>query len=114
MTTQLTALLLSPVATELPEALNAIIWLRQGKATLALGNISGAMLIQATVPSAFGLFFTPWLFDRALVVAAGVTFVSIALMWWLLVRRRLSAGKLAWFASLYLAFGALVLVGGAG
>ena len=114
MTPQLTALLLSPVATELPEALNAIIWLRQGKVTLALGNISGAMLIQATVPSAFGLFFTPWLFDRALTMAAGVTFVSIAWMWWLLVRGRLSAGKLAWFASLYLGFAVLVLVGGRG
>jgi cation:H+ antiporter len=111
MTPQLTALLLSPVATELPEALNAIIWLRQGKATLALGNISGSMLIQATVPSAFGLFFTPWLFDRALSAAAVVTFVSIALMWWLLIRGRLSAAKLAWFASLYVVFAAMVFAG---
>jgi cation:H+ antiporter len=111
ITPQLTALLISPIATELPETLNAIIWLRQGKATLALGNISGSMLIQATVPSAFGLFFTPWLFDRALSVAAGVTFASIALMGWLLVRRRLSATKLAWFAALYLVFALLALRG---
>lgn len=111
LTTQLTSLLLSPVATELPELLNAVIWLRQGKATLALGNISGSMLIQATVPSAFGLFFTPWLFDRPLTVAAGVTFVSIALMWWLLVRQRLSAAKLAWFAGFYLLFAVLALGG---
>jgi cation:H+ antiporter len=116
---QLTALLLSPVATELPETLNAVIWLRQGKATLALGNISGSMLIQATVPSAFGLFFTPWLFDRALTVAAGVTFASVALMWWLLTRGRLSAAKLAWFASLYgvfviLVWGGLALARGVG
>jgi len=108
LTPQLTALLLSPVATELPEALNAVIWLRQGKATLALGNISGSMLIQATVPSAFGLFFTPWLFDGDLGAAAGVTLVSIALIWWLLVRRRLTALKLAWFGSLYLVFALLV------
>jgi len=33
---------------------------------LALANISGSMMIQATVPSAFGLFFTAWLFDGAL------------------------------------------------
>src|SRR5664280_2712915 len=46
-----TALLLSPVATELPEVMNAIIWVRQGKTQLALANISGAMMIQATVPS---------------------------------------------------------------
>ena len=61
---QLVALLLSPIATELPEILNAVIWVRQGKTSLALGNISGAMMIQATVPSALGLFFTPWLLAR--------------------------------------------------
>ncbi|MCW2642891.1 MAG: hypothetical protein JWP76_5197, partial [Dactylosporangium sp.] len=49
-----TALLLSPVATELPETLNAVIWTRQGKMKLALANISGAMMIQATVPSGIG------------------------------------------------------------
>ena len=52
------ALLLSPVATELPEIMNAIIWVRQGKIQLALANISGAMMIQATVPSGIGLLFT--------------------------------------------------------
>jgi cation:H+ antiporter len=46
-----TALLLSPMATELPETMNALIWVRQGKTQLALANISGAMMIQATVPS---------------------------------------------------------------
>src|SRR4029453_13702536 len=56
------ALLLSPIATELPETMNAIIWVGQGKAELALANISGSMMIQATVPTAIGLFFTPWLF----------------------------------------------------
>ncbi len=61
----LVALLLSPVATELPETMNALIWVRQGKERLALANISGAMMIQATIPSALALFATPWLFDAA-------------------------------------------------
>ena len=56
---QLVALLLSPVATELPETMNALIWVRQGKERLALANISGAMMIQATVPSALGLALLP-------------------------------------------------------
>ena len=71
------ALLLSPVATELPETMNALIWVRQGKERLALANISGAMMIQATVPSALGLFFTPWLFDAQLALAAGVATLAI-------------------------------------
>jgi cation:H+ antiporter len=71
------ALLLSPIATELPETLNAIIWIRQGKVRLALANISGAMMIQATVPTALGLFFTPWRLDPALIVAGAVTLAAV-------------------------------------
>ena len=37
----LAALLLSPVATEMPELMNVLIWVRQGKHRLALANISG-------------------------------------------------------------------------
>jgi len=48
------ALLLSPIATELPETMNALIWVRQGKTHLALANISGAMMIQATIRPASG------------------------------------------------------------
>lgn len=59
------ALLLSPIATELPEILNAVIWVRQGKVQLALANISGAMMIQATVPSGIALLATDWRFDTA-------------------------------------------------
>ena len=108
LTPQMTALLLSPIATELPETLNAVIWLRQGKATLALGNISGAMMIQATVPSALGIIYTPWLFDRSLIIACAVTAGSIALMWWWLRRAALSAPRLAAFMLLYGLFIALV------
>jgi cation:H+ antiporter len=77
---QLLALLISPIATELPETMNAIIWVRQGKLRLALANISGAMMIQATVPTAFGLFWTPWLLDRSLILAGGVTALAVAVM----------------------------------
>lgn len=110
MSPQLTALLLSPVATELPETLNALIWLRQGKTTLALGNISGAMMIQATVPSALGIMFTPWVLDRPLVIAAAVTFISIIFMWVLLRRGALTAGRLALFGLFYLVFAGAILI----
>lgn len=55
----LAALLLSPVATEMPELMNVLIWVRQGKNRLALANISGAMMIRGTIPKAFRLLFTP-------------------------------------------------------
>jgi cation:H+ antiporter len=98
------ALLLSPVATELPETMNALIWVRQGKERLALANISGAMMIQATVHSALGLFYTPWLFDTPLALAAGVTMLAIVYLVLLLRDGRLTAGKLAFAAFGYLAF----------
>jgi cation:H+ antiporter len=99
------ALLLSPIATELPETMNAVIWIRQGKHRLALGNISGSMMIQATIPTALGLFFTPWMFDSALAIAAGVTALAVLGLMILLRRNALTPVRLAAFAIFYLIFG---------
>jgi len=71
------ALLLAPLATELPEVLNAAIWTRQGKTRLAIANISGAMMVQATVPAGIGLLFTPWHFDAVLVTASMATLGAV-------------------------------------
>jgi cation:H+ antiporter len=98
------ALLLAPIATELPEVLNAIIWVRQGKTHLALANISGAMMIQATVPSGIGLLFTPWKFDGALILAGAVTMAAIAYLLWLLRTRRLTPIRLSAVAGFYAVF----------
>jgi cation:H+ antiporter len=98
------ALLLSPIATELPETMNAIIWIRQGKHRLALANISGSMMIQATVPTALGLFFTPWLFDSALALAAGITAFAVLGLAMLLRRNALTPIRLALFVIFYLIF----------
>jgi cation:H+ antiporter len=98
------ALLLSPVATELPETMNAIIWVRQGKERLALANISGAMMIQATVPSALGLLFTPWRFDTALALAGAVTMLSIVYLILTLRNARLTAVRLSLVGLGYVVF----------
>jgi cation:H+ antiporter len=99
------ALLLSPIATELPETMNAIIWIRQGKHRLALSNISGSMMIQATIPTSLGLFFTPWLFDSALTIAGVVTAVAVAGLLLLLRSNALTPIRLAFFAMGYALFG---------
>jgi cation:H+ antiporter len=105
---QLLALLLSPIATELPETLNAIIWVRQGKHRLALANISGAMMIQATVPTALGLFFTPWILDRPLIVGAAVTALAVAVMFLAFRRGMISRVLLASMAGFYVLFAVIV------
>jgi cation:H+ antiporter len=104
------ALLLSPIATELPETMNAIIWVRQGKAELALANISGSMMIQATVPSALGLFFTPWLFDVPVMLAGVATFAAVAYLLVLLRTDRLTPGRLAGATGFYVAFAVALVV----
>ncbi len=98
---QLTALLFSPIATELPETMNAVIWVRQGKERLALANISGAMMIQACIPTAFGLFFTPWRLDAPLLAAALVTSLSILLLFLAFRSGRVSGLRLAQSGWLY-------------
>jgi cation:H+ antiporter len=98
------ALLLSPVATELPEIMNALIWVRQGKTQLALGNISGAMMIQATVPSGLGLLFTPWLFDTPLLLAGVATLASVIYLLLLLRVGQLTPWRLVAAAVFYSAF----------
>ena len=104
------ALLLSPVATELPETMNALIWVRQGKERLALANISGAMMIQATVPSALGLLFTPWMLEPPLIWAALVTLAAVIGLDILLRRNALGSTRLSLFSLFYLLFGAGLLV----
>ena len=63
------SLILAPLATELPEKANSFFWVRDGKDSLALGNITGAMVFQSTIPIAFGLALTDWDLDRFAIVS---------------------------------------------
>ncbi|MBL6751138.1 MAG: sodium:calcium antiporter [Nevskia sp.] len=105
---QLAALLLSPLATEMPETMNALIWVRQGKERLALANISGAMMIQATVPAALGLIFTPWLFSSSVLIAALVTIGAVLALWLLFRRGHVDGRAMIPMAGLYGVFAAAV------
>ena len=104
------ALLISPVATELPEVMNAIIWVRQGKTQLALANISGAMMIQATVASGIGILLTPWRFDTPLMLAAVTTVMSVAYLLWLLSRGKFTPARLSLAAGFYALFAAALVL----
>ena len=111
LSASVTAMLLSPIATELPEVMNAIIWVRQGKTSLALANISGAMMIQATVPSGLGILFTPWHFDGPLLLSGVITIIGILYLLWLMRTKRFTSTRLALSTALYGVFAlGLVLV----
>ena len=83
------SLILTPIATELPEKLNSIIWVGRKKETLAVGNISGAMVFQSCFPVAFGMLFTPWALHGITVVSAilALTGAGINLLWVFLFKR---------------------------
>ena len=61
----------------MPEKISSVLWVRDGKDTLALGNITGAMVFQSTVLVTFGVLFTSWelgplnLFSAALALVSG-------------------------------------------
>ena len=105
-----TALLLSPIATELPEVMNAIIWVRQGKTRLALANISGAMMIQATIPSGIGLLGTQWRFDTPLILAGAATLASVIYLLTLFRTHRIRPLTLTLAGIFYLAFAAALTI----
>lgn len=66
------ALILAPLATELPEKVNSFFWVREGKDALALGNITGAMVFQSTIPIGIGLLFTDWELDGNAILSIGL------------------------------------------
>ena len=78
----LISLVLAPLATELPETLNSVIWLREDKDSLALGNITGAMVFQSTIPvSIIGLLFTRWTLNYLDLFAVAATLLSGTLVY---------------------------------
>lgn len=75
----LISLLIIPIATELPEKVNSILWIRRGKDTLAFGNITGAMVFQGTLLPAIGIMLTPW--QPRIEVLSGVVITIIGAAW---------------------------------
>jgi cation:H+ antiporter len=99
------SLVIAPLATELPEKVNSIFWARNGKDTLALGNLTGAMVFQSTLPVAFGLAFTSWHLDTSSIVAGSLALTGALLAAYeLRVRRRFAAPGVAIWFLLWLAF----------
>src|SRR3954449_9032306 len=99
------ALILAPLATELPEKVNSFFWVRDGKDSLALGNITGAMVFQSTIPVGIGLLFTDWDLsgNAAVSVALGLAGGVIA-YWALRLRDRFELPAVLAWIGLYAAF----------
>ena len=70
------ALIITPIATELPEKFNSVIWISREKDTLALGNITGAMVFQSSLIPALGIFLTDWQLTGGAFISALLALLS--------------------------------------
>jgi cation:H+ antiporter len=92
------ALLVAPLATELPEMSNSFLWLYRKKDRLAVGNVTGAIVFQGTIPVSIGLLGTDWtlaptaLITMVLAVTAA-TFLLAQAAWGALWRPWLLSGS---------------------
>jgi cation:H+ antiporter len=106
------AMIIAPVATELPEKFNSVIWIGKGKDTLAIGNITGAMVFQGSVITAIGIMMTDWQLGAAAYVTVALTFASVGMAYiqirW---KRHLTPGTLLAGGMFYLAFVVIVITG---
>ena len=98
------SVVLTPVATELPEVLNSVIWIRRRADSLAFGNVTGALAFQASLVPALGLWFTPWLLTPTELLVGGISLAAGFWVRWQTRRAGLRVGPLLAVGLLYAAF----------
>jgi cation:H+ antiporter len=106
----LLSLMIIPVATELPEKVNSILWIRKRKDTLAFGNITGAMVFQGTLLPAIGISLTPWTAEqRAVWLGVGITLLAAFWLRWAALNGGLRVWHLFVNGALYVTYLVAVL-----
>jgi cation:H+ antiporter len=99
------ALVVAPLATELPEKANSFLWIREGKDSLALGNITGALVFQSAIPVALAVALTSWELGGSAVLAAALALGGGGVAWWSLhARARFTNPAIVGWALLYSIF----------
>jgi cation:H+ antiporter len=89
------SLLIVPIATELPEKVNSILWIRRKKDTMAFGNITGAMVFQGTLLPAIGILLTPWAPQKEVLASVVITLLAAGWLRFMLMRGQLRVWHLA-------------------
>lgn len=84
------SIIITPIATELPEKFNSVMWISKSKDTLSLGNITGAMVFQSCIPVSIGILATSWRLDTITLVSALLALCSALVTFiWIKVKRQL-------------------------
>ncbi len=107
------SIILTPIATELPEKFNSVIWVSKEKDTLALGNITGAMMFQASILPAIGILLTDWsLTSLSTFLSAMIAIFSASLLLFELnEKKHMTVKMLLTCGAFYLLFIILILMG---
>jgi cation:H+ antiporter len=103
------SLMIVPVATELPEKVNSILWIRRKKDTLAFGNITGALVFQGTLLPAIGVLLTPWAPVKEVLAGVVITLIAAGWLRFMLARGQLRVWHLAINGGLYVTYLAIAL-----
>lgn len=110
------ALIIAPIATELPEKFNSVLWVREGKDTYAIGNITGAMVFQSCFPVTIGVLLTSWHLDLGeptdvlMAVSILIALLSASIMFLRATATELKPSALLLGGVFYAVFIVLVLV----
>lgn len=105
----LLSLLIIPIATELPEKVNSILWIRKGKDTLAFGNITGAMVFQGTLLPAIGIMLTPWQARSEVVLGIAMTLIAATWLRYVIAKGGIKVWHLLVNGVMYITYLVLVL-----
>lgn len=104
------SLLITPIATELPEKYNSISWTIKRKDTLGIANITGAAVFQSTILVSIGLVFTSWELDFYTILNILLALLSGILLYLSLkLRGKLYASYMLIGGILYLLYVLIVL-----
>lgn len=98
------SLLIVPFATELPEKINSILWIRRHRDTLAFGNITGAMVFQGSLLPALGIMLTPWEPRPEVLLGMGLTLAASIYLFVMLRRGHLKPWHLLVNGVCYIAY----------
>lgn len=99
------SMIITPIVTELPEKMNSVLWVLKGKDTLALGNITGALVFQGCIPVAFGMFFTPWKIEGITLMSSAMALISSLIFYILLgTKKKVSSFHMMFLGLFYILF----------
>ncbi len=108
------SMIIVPVATELPEKFNSVVWIKKGKDTLALGNITGSMVWQSTAIMTVGIMLTDWKLGTAEMLSVLLTVLATLLVYaQLRWKKSLTPAPLLAGGFFYLLFAVIMFIRGA-